>query len=144
MTSVIIIFLLNSIVIVINKKIVKPMGSTRPMWVGLDLCDGLGWVEFFLTHHDELDQNIPLTQPNPTHAHPNFNKLHFFILSLYHMCFHYSNVRMAIELICQWPIRGFQSIKEKTMKEFFHFFFFFKLLVVPLSNRMIPNILSKL
>ena len=23
------------------------MGSTQPMWVGLDLCDGLGWVKFF-------------------------------------------------------------------------------------------------
>ena len=35
------------------------MGSTRPNpthvgWVGLDLCDGLGWVEFFLTHHGGL------------------------------------------------------------------------------------------
>ena len=37
-----------------NKKIVQPMGSTRPNpthvgWVGLDLCDGLptmvGWVK---------------------------------------------------------------------------------------------------
>ena len=27
-----------------NKKVVQPMGSTRPIWVGLDLCDGLGWV----------------------------------------------------------------------------------------------------
>ena len=27
---------------------------------------GLGWVEFFLTHHDGLSQN-PL---NPTHVHP--------------------------------------------------------------------------
>ena len=27
------------------------MGSTQPMWVGLDLCDGLDCVEFFLTHH---------------------------------------------------------------------------------------------
>ena len=46
------------------------MGSTRPMWVGLDLCDGLGWIEFFLTHHGGLGQKIPLTQLNPTHAHP--------------------------------------------------------------------------
>ena len=23
-------------------------------WVRLDLCDGLGWVEFFFTHHGEL------------------------------------------------------------------------------------------
>ena len=35
------------------------MGSTRPMWVGLDLCDGLGWIEFFLTHHGGLGQKIP-------------------------------------------------------------------------------------
>ena len=34
------------------------MGSTRLMWVGLDLCDGLGWVEFFLTRHGELGQKI--------------------------------------------------------------------------------------
>ena len=46
------------------------MGSTRPMWVGLDLCDRLGWVEFFLTYHGGLGQKIPLTRPNPTHAHP--------------------------------------------------------------------------
>ena len=50
------IFLLNLIIIVIKKKIVQPMGSTQPMWVGLDLCDGLGWVEFFLTHHGGLGQ----------------------------------------------------------------------------------------
>ena len=23
-------------------------------WVGLNPCDELGWVGFFLTHHDEL------------------------------------------------------------------------------------------
>ena len=51
------------------------MGSTRPNpthvnWVGLDLCDELGWVEFFLTYHDGLGQKIPSTLPNPTHAHP--------------------------------------------------------------------------
>ena len=23
-------------------------------WIRLDLCDGLGWVEFFFTHHSEL------------------------------------------------------------------------------------------
>ena len=51
------------------------MDSTQPMWVrlgwvGLDLCDGLGWVEFFfLTHYGRLGQKIPLTRPNPTHAH---------------------------------------------------------------------------
>ena len=56
MASVIYIFLLNLIIIVIKKKIVQPMGSTQPMWVGLDLCDGLGWVEFFLTHHGGLGQ----------------------------------------------------------------------------------------
>ena len=48
------------------------MGSTRPNlthvgWVGLGLCDGLGWVEFFLTHHGRLDQKIPLTRPMHTH-----------------------------------------------------------------------------
>ena len=48
------------------------MGSTRPMWVGLDLCDELGLVgvNFFLTYHGGLSQKIPLTRPNPTHAHP--------------------------------------------------------------------------
>ena len=46
------------------------MGSTRPNWVGLDLCDGLGWVEFFLTHYGELGEKIPSTRPNPIHAHP--------------------------------------------------------------------------
>ena len=46
------------------------MGSTRPTWVGLNLCDGLGWVEFFLTHHGGSGQKIPSTRPNPTHAHP--------------------------------------------------------------------------
>ena len=40
------------------------------MWVGLDLYDGLGWVEFFLTQHGGLGHKIPLTRPNPTHAHP--------------------------------------------------------------------------
>ena len=48
------------------------MGSTQPMWVGLDLCDGLGWVglDFFLIHHSGLGQKISLIRPNPTHAHP--------------------------------------------------------------------------
>ena len=31
-------------------------------WVGLDLCDGLGWVEFFLTHHSGLGQKIISTR----------------------------------------------------------------------------------
>ena len=56
-------FLLNLIIIVIKK-------INQPMWVGLDLCDELGWVEFFLTHHGGLGQKISLTQSNPTHAHP--------------------------------------------------------------------------
>ena len=30
-------------------------------WVRLDLCDRLSLVEFFLTHHDEFGQKIPLT-----------------------------------------------------------------------------------
>ena len=47
------------------------MGSTRPMgiglgWVGLDLYDGLGWIEFFLTHHGRLGQKIPSTRPMHT------------------------------------------------------------------------------
>ena len=46
------------------------MDSTRPIWVGLDLCDGLDWVEFFFTHHGRLGQKIPSTRPNLTHAHP--------------------------------------------------------------------------
>ena len=37
------------------------MGSTRLMWVGLDLCDELGWVKIFLTHHGGLGQKISLT-----------------------------------------------------------------------------------
>ena len=43
------------------------MGSTLPVWVGLDLCDGLGCVEFFLTHHSELSQKNLLNpiQPDP-------------------------------------------------------------------------------
>ena len=56
-------FLLNLIIIVIKK-------INQPMWVGLDLCDELGWVGFFLTHHGGLGQKIFLTRPNPTHAHP--------------------------------------------------------------------------
>ena len=48
-------------------------------WIGLDLCNGLGWVEFFLTHHGGLGQKIPLTQPNPTHTHPLFTLMfHIF------------------------------------------------------------------
>ena len=46
------------------------MGSTRPIWVGLDLSDGLGWVELFLTHYGGLGQKIPSTRLNPTRAHP--------------------------------------------------------------------------
>ena len=47
------------------------MGSTRPMWIKLDLCDGLSWVglNFFSTYHDRFDQKILLIRPNPIHAH---------------------------------------------------------------------------
>ena len=46
-------------------------------WVQLDPC-GLDWtyvmdlvgLNFFLTHHGGLGQKLPLTRPNPTHAHP--------------------------------------------------------------------------
>ena len=53
------IFFLFNLIIIVIKKIVQPMGSTRPnpthvSWIGLDLCDGLGWVEFFLTYHGGL------------------------------------------------------------------------------------------
>ena len=45
--------------------------STQPnpyglSWVGLDLCNGLGWVKFFLTHHGGLGQKISLTRPMHT------------------------------------------------------------------------------
>ena len=55
-------FLLNLIIIVIKKKFVQPMGSTRPNpthigWVGLN---------FFFTHHGGLGQKISLTQPMHT------------------------------------------------------------------------------
>ena len=53
-----------------KKKFIQPMSSTRPMWVGLDLRNRLGLVEFFLTHYSGLDQKIFLTRPNPTHARP--------------------------------------------------------------------------
>ena len=36
------------------------MGSTWPIWVELDLCDGLGWI-FFLVHHGGLGQKISST-----------------------------------------------------------------------------------
>ena len=47
------------------------MGSTRPNptyvgWVRLDVCDGLGWVEFFFTHHGGLGQKIRSTRPMHT------------------------------------------------------------------------------
>ena len=64
-------FLLNLVIIVI-KKIVQPTGLTRPMWVGLDLCDGLDWIEFFLTHHDRLGQKISLTRPMHTPRSDDF------------------------------------------------------------------------
>ena len=53
---------------IIKKIIYQPIGSTRPnpLWIGWDLCDGLGWDEFFLTHHGGLDQKIPLTRPMHT------------------------------------------------------------------------------
>ena len=41
-------------------------------WVGMDLYDGLGWVEFFLTHHGGLGQKILLTRPNPILTQPYF------------------------------------------------------------------------
>ena len=42
------------------------MGSTRSMWVGLDLCDELGWVglNFFLPTMVGWVKKSP--QPDPT------------------------------------------------------------------------------
>ena len=75
------------------------MGSTQSMWVGLDLCDGLGWVEFFWTHHDGLDQKIPSTQPNPTRPMhtPNENES----LKMYHM------VLLRLNSIRGYFLKGF-------------------------------------
>ena len=44
-----------------KKKIVQPMGSTRPN------LTHVGWVESFLTHHGGLGQKNPSnsTQPDP-------------------------------------------------------------------------------
>ena len=53
----------NSNKIKLSNPWVQP-DPTQPMWVGL------GWVEFFLTHHGGLSQKIPSTRPNLTHAHP--------------------------------------------------------------------------
>ena len=39
---------------------------THMGWVRLDLCDGLSWVEFFLTHHGGLGKKIPSTRPMHT------------------------------------------------------------------------------
>ena len=54
-------FLLNLIIIVIKKNLSNP-------WVQPNPC-GLGWIEFFLTHHGGLSQKIPSPRPNSTHAH---------------------------------------------------------------------------
>ena len=55
-----------------KKKIIQHMGLTRSNpthvgWVGLNLYDELGWVEYFFTHHIELGQKNILnsTRPNP-------------------------------------------------------------------------------
>ena len=45
-----------------KKKLSNPWvqpDPTQSMWIGLNLSDGLGWVEFFLTHHGGLGQKIP-------------------------------------------------------------------------------------
>ena len=60
---------------------------TRFMWVGLDLCDWLGWVEFFLTRHGGLGQKIPLTRPMYT---PSYDL--FILLSL-------SNIFIFMQLL---------------------------------------------
>ena len=53
------------------------MGSTRPMWIGLGWTYMMGWVEFFLTHHGELGQKIPLTRPMHT---PNSRHSHLYLI----------------------------------------------------------------
>ena len=61
------------------------MGSTQPMWVELDICDRLGLVEFFLTHHGGLGQKLSSVRPNPIHAHSyqewmvHYGKNDFFV-----------------------------------------------------------------
>ena len=42
------------------------MGWVGSGWIRLYLCDELGWVEFFLTHHGRLGQKIFSTQPMHT------------------------------------------------------------------------------
>ena len=62
-------FLFNLIIIVIKKNCpTHGFNPTHMGWVGLDLCDELGWVEFFLTH---LESKNPL---NPTHVYPSHIK----------------------------------------------------------------------
>ena len=43
-------------------------------WVELDLCDGLGWVEFFFNPSWWVGLKNPL---NPTHAHPYLCMFHY-------------------------------------------------------------------
>ena len=56
-----------------KKKISNPWVQPDPCrlaWLGLDLCDGLGWVDFFFTHYGGLGKKISSTRPNLTHTHP--------------------------------------------------------------------------
>ena len=48
-------FNLIIIIVIKKKKIVQPIGPTWSTWVGLDLYDKLGLVEFFLTHYGGSD-----------------------------------------------------------------------------------------
>ena len=56
------IFFLFNLIIIVIKKIVQPIGLTRPnpsMWVRLDLYEGLGWDGLgwiFFTHSNGLSQ----------------------------------------------------------------------------------------
>ena len=57
-----------------KKKLSNPWvqpDPTRPIWDGLGWTYVIGWVglNFFLTHHGGLGQNIPSTRPNSMHAH---------------------------------------------------------------------------
>ena len=49
-----------------KKKLSNPWVQPNPCGLG---WVGLGWIEFFLTHHGGLSQKIPSPRPNPTHAH---------------------------------------------------------------------------
>jgi len=66
------IFFLLKLIIIVIKKIVKLMGSTRPNsihvgWIRLGCTFVVGWVGLnFLPHHGGLDRKIPSIRPMHT------------------------------------------------------------------------------